>query len=110
MKQKIKLEFTMLALFVSHKSGEHHITMHPDIKHMKKELKDLLDVIHEDKEEYVAEARRADYKAVRELDGEHAEFADGTWYHYQEVKVSKEIKPKELPDLIKDVEKKIKKS
>lgn len=82
---KGKIQLTILALFVSHRSGEHNITLHPNKRHLKKELKSLMEVIHEDKdEEHHKEAVLEDRDAVNELRSYH-EFADTTWYHYQEI-------------------------
>jgi hypothetical protein len=83
MKKKIYI------LFMSHKSGDHGLTIHDDIDDLKKELQSVVDLIDEETDE---DGKATNAEAVegvgRGCDGYWAELSDSTWFDVYEREVS----------------------
>ncbi|HEY4755810.1 MAG TPA: hypothetical protein VIH28_07145 [Ignavibacteriaceae bacterium] len=67
-------------LFMSHKSGEHGLTVHNSIEEVKAEVKSVVDIIHEGTKN--AEVLEEDLKVIDEItgDGDFHELSDTTWF------------------------------
>ena len=66
-------------LFMSHRSGEHGLSIHNSMKELKEELKSVIEVIHD--EGLNKKAKKEDMKKVNEVcDGYWAELSDSTWF------------------------------
>lgn len=74
-------------LFMSHESGEHGLTIHNSIEEVQAEVKSVVEIIHEDRDdgafcELLNEAYNNDLKIVEEItgDGTFNELSDTTWF------------------------------
>jgi len=67
-------------LFMSHRSGEHGLSVHNTIKELQDELKSVIEMIHDDKSKKSKEYK-SDMKTVKEVcDNYYAELSDSTWF------------------------------
>lgn len=76
----------VFVLFMSHRSGEHGLTIHNTIDEVKDEIQSVIDVIHEENKN--TKAYREDTKKIKQLRGGYwAELSDSTWFDVFEKEV-----------------------
>ena len=67
-------------LFMSHKSGEHGLTIHNSIEEVQAEVKSVVEIIHEDAEDLDSYMKNLAIVEGITGDGTFNELSDTTWF------------------------------